>query len=66
MEAYCSCAYRCSGLIAIGTGLSVLYFAVNAWGSPADYLAALLWGSIGTQGVKSVAGLVQNKWLGAS
>ena len=55
-----------SGLIAIGTGLSVLYFTVNAWGSPADYLAALLWGSIGTQGVKSVAGLVQNRWLGAS
>jgi hypothetical protein len=38
--------------------------ATTAWA--VDYLAALLWGSIGTQGIKSVAGLVQYKWPGAS
>jgi hypothetical protein len=50
------------GLVAVGSGFLALYFKNPFWGTYQDYLAALLWGAIGSQGLKYVANIV-NKVL---
>jgi membrane protein YqaA with SNARE-associated domain len=55
-----------SGLLAVGSGLLLLYFGSEAWGTPADYLKAFLWGSVisesAKEGAKIVANLVGRQW----
>jgi hypothetical protein len=41
-----------TGFLAIGSGLGALYMTSAAWGSPSDYLQALLWGSVVSEGAK--------------
>ena len=47
-----------TGVLAIFSGLILLYFASPTWGTPGDYLKALLWGSVVSEGVKQVTALV--------
>jgi hypothetical protein len=51
-----------TGLIAIGLGFYTLYLSKAIWGTPADYLYAILWGSIVSEGLKYAAGLVNRVW----
>jgi hypothetical protein len=51
-----------TGLIAIGLGFHTLYLTKAVWGTPADYLYAILWGSIVSEGLKYAAGLVNRIW----
>lgn len=52
------------GLLAVGSGLLALYFADDVWGQPTDYLEAILWGAILTEGAKQVAALVTKAFPG--
>jgi hypothetical protein len=47
-----------SGLLAVLSGLLALYVSSDTWGAPGDYLKAILWGSVVSEGVKYVAALV--------
>jgi ABC-type cobalamin/Fe3+-siderophores transport system ATPase subunit len=47
-----------SGLIAVVSGLVVLYSVTPSWGTPSDYLKALLWGGGVSEGIKVVTALV--------
>ena len=47
-----------SGMLAVFSGLLVLYSTSPAWGAPGDYLKAFLWGSVVSEGVKAVTALV--------
>ncbi len=47
-----------TGALAVGSGFLTLYFADADWGSPKDYLNALLWGSVVSEGIKFVADMV--------
>jgi hypothetical protein len=47
-----------AGALAVGSGFLTLYFADGDWGSPKDYLNALLWGTVVSEGIKLVADLV--------
>ena len=51
-----------AGVIAVGSGLLVLYFSNPTWGAPADYLKALLWGSTVSEGLKYVNVLLRRVW----
>ena len=51
-----------TGLIAIGLGFHTLYLTKAVWGTSADYLYAILWGSIVSEGLKYAAGLVNRIW----
>jgi hypothetical protein len=46
-----------TGAIAIASGFYALYFTANApaWGTPKDYLYALLWGSLVSEGLRGRA-----------
>jgi hypothetical protein len=46
-----------SGAIAVGSGMLTLYFSDSGWGQPDDYLKALLWGSLVSEGLKYTAAL---------
>src|SRR5207249_972192 len=48
-----------TGAIAIGSGMLALYLSKSAWGSSADYLGGLLWGTTVSQGIKYVDSLVK-------
>ena len=47
------------GAVALLSGFAILYLGNASWGSPADYIAALLWGSLGTGGLTYVSTLVK-------
>jgi hypothetical protein len=47
-----------SGLLAVFSGLVALYATSATWGTPGDYLKALLWGTVVSEGVKQVTALV--------
>jgi hypothetical protein len=47
-----------SGVLAVFSGLVALYATSPTWGSPGDYLKALLWGTVVSEGVKQVTALV--------
>ena len=51
-----------AAVIAVGSGLLALYFTNPVWGSPADYLKALLWGSTVSEGLKYVNILLHRVW----
>ena len=51
-----------AGVIAVGSGLLALYFSNPTWGSSADYLKALLWGSTVSEGLKYVNVLLRRVW----
>ena len=51
-----------AGVIAVGSGLLALYFSNPTWGSPVDYLKALLWGSTVSEGLKYVNVLLRRVW----
>ena len=53
-----------TGAIAIASGFYALYFTANApaWGTPKDYLYALLWGSFVSEGLKFIGRLVSRTW----
>jgi hypothetical protein len=51
-----------SGALVVATGLYLLYFVSPVWGTPGDYLKALLWGSTLSEGVKYAVGLVGRQW----
>jgi hypothetical protein len=46
-----------AGALAVASGLSTLYFADGVWGTPGDYLAALVWGAAVTEALKYVKAL---------
>jgi hypothetical protein len=54
-----------AGLIAVGSGMLVLYFPEVAWGQPKDYLQALLWGAVVAEGVKLAGALASRAWPGS-
>lgn len=47
-----------AAVVALGSGMTLLYFADGAWGVPKDYLAAVLWGGSVAEGVKLLPTLV--------
>ena len=47
-----------TGVLAVFSGLLLLYSTSATWGSPSDYLKALLWGSVVSEGIKQVTALV--------
>jgi hypothetical protein len=47
-----------AGVLAVGSGLLTLYFPTATWGGPGDYLKAILWGSVVSEGIKYVTSLV--------
>lgn len=49
-------------MLAVASGMTVLYFADPAWGQPMDYLAALVWGGTTGEGVKFAAALADRVW----
>jgi len=51
-----------AGLLAIGLGFQQLYLKQATWGTTADYLYALLWGSVVSEGLKYAASIVGRKW----
>ncbi len=51
-----------AGVLAVASGLLALYCTNASWGSPADYLKALLWGSAASEGLKYVSNLVGRMW----
>lgn len=51
-----------TGLLAVGSGFLTLYFESPSWGAPADYLKAILWGSVMSEGLKYVGNLVNREW----
>jgi hypothetical protein len=51
-----------AGLLTLLTGFTFLYFGNAAWGAPADYLNALLWGSGISSGLKLIINLVNRTW----
>jgi hypothetical protein len=55
-----------SGLLTVGSGLLLLYFGDEAWGTVADYLKTFLWGSVISESAKEGARIVNNlmgrKW----
>jgi hypothetical protein len=53
-----------AGLIAVGSGMTALYFTDPAWGTPGDYVAALLWGGTVAEGIKFVGALSLRRWTG--
>jgi hypothetical protein len=54
-----------TGLLAVSSGLLSLYFANPAWGTPKDYLEALLWGAVVSEGLKYVNSIVSRVWPAA-
>lgn len=52
-----------SGALAVASGVLVLYFASTTWGSGADYLKAVLWGSTVSEGLKLAGSLAARTWL---
>lgn len=46
-----------AGLLTIGSGFLTLYVKNPQWGTPSDYLTALLWGSVISEGSKYVVNL---------
>jgi|GEM_PF-6295841 len=48
---------RLSFVLAVASGLAALYLTDAAWGTPEDYLKALLWGGFAAEGVKLVVAL---------
>ena len=55
-----------AGVLAVGSGMAALYLTVPTWGSAGDYIAALLWGSVTSEGVKLVVNAVGKRWPLAS
>jgi hypothetical protein len=51
-----------TGFLTIGSGFLSLYLASDHWGSPANYLEALLWGSVVSEGLKYVTNMVGKVW----
>lgn len=51
--------------LAAGSGMTALYFTNAAWGQPADYLAALLWGGVTAEGIKMTSALIKRELPGA-
>ena len=47
-----------AAVLALGSGMTLLYFAGGAWGVPKDYLTAVLWGGGVAEGVKLLPTLV--------
>jgi hypothetical protein len=47
-----------AGILAVGSGMAALYLNSPAWGSAGDYITAVLWGSVTSEGLKLVAGLL--------
>jgi hypothetical protein len=48
--------------LAVASGLSTLYFADGVWGTPGDYLAAVLWGAAVSEGLKYVKAITDRTW----
>lgn len=55
-----------AGVLAIGSGMEALYLNSPAWGSAGDYVTALLWGSVTSEGVKLIVNIVAKQWPIAS
>jgi hypothetical protein len=51
-----------SGLLAVASGLLAVYLTTPAWGAPGDYLKALLWGSVVSEGAKAVTKIAARQW----
>jgi hypothetical protein len=51
-----------AGLIAVGLGFYTLYLSKAVWGTPADYLYAVLWGSVVSEGLKYATSIVERAW----
>jgi hypothetical protein len=51
-----------AGLLTAGLGLYTLYLSKTVWGTTADYLYALLWGSVLSEGLKYGANIVSRIW----
>jgi hypothetical protein len=55
-----------SGVLAVFSGLLALYVVTPTWGTPGDYLKALLWGSVVSEGTKAVTALVAKTSVSSS
>lgn len=55
-----------TGLLTVGLGLYNLYYKNPAWGTPADYLYAVLWGSAVSEGLKYIGHMVNRLWTTSS
>jgi hypothetical protein len=51
-----------AGVLAIGSGMEALYLNTPAWGSAGDYLTALLWGAVTSEGVKLIVNIARQQW----
>lgn len=51
-----------AGLLTAGFGLYTLYLSKTVWGTTADYLYAVLWGSVLSEGLKYGANIVGRIW----
>jgi hypothetical protein len=51
-----------AGVLAVGSGMAALYLKTPAWGSAGDYIAALLWGSVTSEGIKLIVNVVGKRW----
>ena len=51
-----------TGGVAVGSGVLALYYTDSGWGQPDDYLKALLWGSVVSEGLKYTTALATRLW----
>lgn len=52
-------------VLALGSGMTALYFASPSWGTPVDYLNAALWGGVTAEGVALAAAIADRTLLKA-
>jgi len=51
-----------AAVLAVGSGMAALYLNAPAWGSAGDYVAALLWGSVTSEGIKLIVNVIGKRW----
>ena len=51
-----------SAVLAVASGMAALYLNSATWGSAGDYIAALLWGSATSEGVKLIVNVAGKRW----
>jgi hypothetical protein len=44
-----------AGALAVGSGFVALYLGSGTWGGPRDYVSAVLWGSVVSQGLSQLS-----------
>jgi hypothetical protein len=51
-----------AAVLAVASGMAALYLKTPAWGSAGDYVAALLWGSVTSEGIRLIVTIVGKRW----